>query len=290
MANLHYTFASAPSLPRREAELLLAHVTGNSREWIIAHPEAELAAEQRHQFESLAARAAAGTPLPYLLGHWEFFGLDFRITPHVLIPRPETELLVETALNLARNSNFKIQNSKLLDVGTGSGIIAVTLAIKLPAAQIIATDNSAAALAVAKTNAEAHGVADRITFIQSDLLSAFRISHSAFDLVCANLPYIATAELEALAVARHEPGAALDGGPDGLRLIEPLLAAAPARLNPGGALLAEIAAGQGPAAFALARRYFPEAKCEVRADLAKKDRLLVIQMLNSQFSMHNCPL
>ncbi len=277
--------ASASSLLRREAELLLAHVAGRPREWVMAHPEAELTAEQRRQFESLAARAAAGTPLPYLLGHWEFFGLDFRITPDVLIPRPETELLVETALSLAQSSKFKTQNSKIVDVGTGSGIIAVTLAIKLPAAQIIATDLSAAALAVAKTNAEAHGVAARITFIQSDLLSSFSPHPSSFDLICANLPYIATAELEALAVARHEPRAALNGGPDGLRLIEPLLAAAPAHLNPGGALLIEIAASQGPAALALARRYFPEATCEVRADLAKKDRLLTIQ--NTQYPIQN---
>ncbi|MEK7278457.1 MAG: peptide chain release factor N(5)-glutamine methyltransferase [Chloroflexota bacterium] len=274
--------ALSSSLPPREAALLLAHVLGTSREWILAHPEAQLSPEQQAQFESLIAQAQSGTPLPYLLGAWEFFGLRFRVTPAVLIPRPETELLVETAL---ANSKLQTPNSKIADIGTGSGIVAVTLAVNLPSAEITAIDVSAEALEVAKENALAHRVADRITFIQSDLFSNFKLQtpnsklqRMSFDLICANLPYIATEELRTLPVAEHEPTLALDGGADGLRLVERLLAEAGDYLSPNGALLAEIGAGQAEAAIALARRYFPAAESKVMKDLAGLDRLLIVNL------------
>ena len=290
MKDIQSALAFASSLPPRETALLLAHVLGKSREWVFAHPEAQLSPEQQAQFESLIAQAQSGTPLPYLLGYWEFFGLRFRITPAVLIPRPETELLVETALE-----NFKLQtqNLKIADIGTGSGIIAVTLAVNLPGAQITATDVSAGALEVAKANALAHRVADRITFIQSDLFSNFKLPNSAalqaskrhrmsFDLICANLPYIASGELTTLPIAKHEPLIALDGGADGLRVISRLLAEAESHLSPGGVILAEIAASQGNAVLEIAKHYFPDASAQVMKDLAGLDRVLVLQMRNAE--------
>ncbi len=258
------------TLPHREAALLLAHTLGQSREWVLAHPEAELTLEQGEHFAKLIEQAERGTPLPYLLGQWEFFGLNFKITPDVLIPRPETELLVEEALG--KTQEPKTQNPKIADVGTGSGIIAVTLAVKLPHARIVAADVSAAALEVARANAVAHGVAERVQFIRGDLLEGV----GRVNLICANVPYIPTAELESLPVAKHEPTLALDGGPDGLRVIERLLATAGDHLLPGGALLAEIAATQGEAAATLARHYFPSAQVEVHKDLAGLDRLLEV--------------
>lgn len=264
---------SGVAVSRREAALLLAHLLGQPREWVLAHPEAELTADQHQRFTNLIAQMQNGEPLPYLLGQWEFFGLNFRLTPDALIPRPETELLVETAL--AKIPNLKSQNPKIVDVGTGSGIIAVTLAVKLLQAEIFATDVSAAVLTVARANAEMHRVADRITFVQCDLLEGV----GRVNLICANLPYIPIAELAALPVAKHEPTLALDGGPDGLLVIERLLASASDHLLPNGVLLAEIAAAQGPAALALAHHYSsPSARVKVHQDLAGLDRLVEIEL------------
>jgi len=262
--------SSLPStLPRREAELILAKAMGAIREWIIAHPEAELTETQRARFDEMIAQMSRGTPLPYVLGEWEFFGLTFKVNPHVLIPRPETELLVETVI-----SGRLRMSSKIVDVGTGSGIIAIALAKKLGSAEIFATDISAEALKVAKENAQRHNVADRITFVHGNLLEDV----GKVNIICANLPYIPTQELETLEVIKHEPRLALDGGDDGLRLIERLLAAAPDHLLPNGIILLEIAANEGDGALRLARRYFPKARSEVKKDLAGLDRLLVIKI------------
>lgn len=264
-------------LPPRELQLLLAHVLNQSREWVIAHSEVELTPDQLERFKSLVAQAERGVPLPYLLGHWEFFGLDFIVTPAVLIPRPETELLVERAIILAsQQSAISNPQSKILDVGTGSGIIAVTLATKLPNAQITATDLSPAALAIAKANADQHNVADRIQFIEADLLLPLFILHCSFDIVCANLPYIPSADLATLDVVKHEPTLALDGGPDGLNLIRRLLTDAPQLLAPNGAILLEIEYRQGEAVSALAREVFPGASITVHKDLAGLDRVVEI--------------
>jgi release factor glutamine methyltransferase len=275
-------------LPPREASILLAHVLGKSREWVIAHPEAELTPEQHERFTALAEQATNGVPLPYLLGHWEFFGLDFIVTPDVLIPRPETELLVERALQNPNLENPKAQKPKtrgersrtspFLDVGTGSGIIAVTLAVKLPNVEIVAADISPAALAVAKANAEKHNVANRITFVESDLLSSFIIRHSSFAIVAANLPYVPSADLDSLPVAKHEPRLALDGGPDGLDYIRRLLADAPRAVAPGGRILLEIEYRQGATVAALAHEAFPDARVEVHQDLAGLDRVVEIEV------------
>lgn len=263
---------TAADIPPREATLLLAQVAGAPREWLLAHPDAPLSKLQAQQFSQLLTQYQRGQPLPYLLGEWEFFGLQFRVTPDVLIPRPETELLVERALAMASG----IARPAIADIGTGSGIIAVTLAVKLPAAHVVAVDISGRALEVARANAIAHGAANRIHFVQSDLLASLTAAPTPFDLICANLPYIASAELAQLDVARHEPRTALDGGANGLDLIDRLLATAPPMLKAGGSLLLEIGAGQGDATLALAKRYMPTATARVLSDLAELDRLLEV--------------
>ncbi len=269
------------------AAALLARVTGLTRTQILARPEAPLTAEQSAAFAGLVARAALGEPLAYLTGQREFYGLEFEVDPRVLVPRPETERLVDLAL--------AARPRRVLDVGTGSGCIAVTLAVHLPQAALVATDLSPQALAVARRNAERHGVADRIQFIQSDLLDFWLVpasslyvgtggsltSHlspliSQFDLIAANLPYIDRAALPGLPVAHFEPRLALDGGPGGLTLVERLLAQAPGLLAAEGRLLLEIGADQGPAALRLARAAFPEAEARVERDLAGLGRVLAI--------------
>jgi len=255
------------------ASALLGHVLGLTRAQVLARPEQVLTPEQAAAFEALVARAAAGEPLAYLTGRREFYGLDFEIDPAVLVPRPETELLVDRAL--------ATQPARVLDVGTGSGCIAVTLAVRLPQAAITASDLSPAALALANRNAQRQGVATRITFVHSDLLEAFLPPASnfqpPFNLIAANLPYIDTDELGTLPVARFEPRLALDGGPGGLTLVARLLRQAPAVLAPGGRLLLEIGARQGPAALDLAYAAFPSAAVRVQRDLAGLDRLLVVE-------------
>lgn len=258
--------AEAPALT---AQVLLAEVLGLTRTQVLTQPERPLTAAELAAFEALVARAAANEPLAYLLGRREFYGLSFAVTPHVLVPRPETELLVDLAR--ARKP------TRVLDVGTGSGCIAVALAVHLPHATITALDLSPAALAVAASNAAAHGVSDRLQFVPSDLLAALPPA-PRFDLLCANLPYIDTAELSTLPVAAHEPALALDGGPGGLVLVERLLAQAGPHLAPGAALLLEIGATQGPAAAALAQAAFPAAAVRVVRDLSDLDRVLSVTL------------
>jgi release factor glutamine methyltransferase len=226
-----------------------------------------------------------------VLGRWEFFGLDFVVTPDVLIPRPETELLVEQALEWWRNSKSEIRNALLcrnpkseirnaLDVGTGSGCIAIALAVHVPELHITATDISSAALVVARANAQKHGVADRIQFLQADLLNVPRSTCHVerCDLIVANLPYIPTGTLKTLEVYGKEPSLALDGGPDGLAFIRRLLQDAPGHLTPGGRVLLEIEASQGEAVRTLGRTIFPDAEVDILPDLAGHDRVLRIQL------------
>jgi release factor glutamine methyltransferase len=263
--------ASDPSL---EAEALLAHHVRVPRAWLLAHPEAALDRAAAEPFARDVGRLAAGEPLPYLTGVQEFFGLAFAVSPDVLIPRPETELLVEEArLWLAHRA--QAGGRRVIDVGTGSGCIAVSLAVSAPAIPIVATDLSAVALAVAQGNARRFEVADRMRFIRADLLSPFA---QGFDLVCANLPYIPSEKLLALDVARHEPRLALDGGRDGLDPTRRLLAQARTRLNSGGCMLLEIEESHGQAARELARQVFPTARLSMHADLAGRDRLLRIDL------------
>jgi release factor glutamine methyltransferase len=229
------------------AELLLMHVIERDRAWIYAHPESELESVRREEYFSLIARRASGEPTQHLTGRREFWGLDFEVTPDVLIPRPETEHLIEVALErlgLKNETGSPRLNEKfrIADVGTGSGCIAVTLAHELPSAMIVATDISAAALEVARRNATRHGVSDRIEFVECNLLGAPLHQSPLFDLIISNPPYIGRWEASALAreVRDHEPEEALYGGETGTEFYAPLIGQAVALLRPGGLLVMEL--------------------------------------------------
>ncbi len=222
--------------PRLEAEVLLAHVRGCQRIMLYTAFDEVVADETRSRFRDLVRRRGAGEPVAYLVGSREFFSLDFVVTPAVLIPRPETEALVSRVLDLCRNAPA----ARVVDVGTGSGAIAVTLAKHLPRATIVASDVSASALDVARRNAGRHGVADRITFVQADLLGDAALA-GPWDVIVSNPPYVREAEFAALPpdVRDHEPRGALVAGPLGVELIERLAAEARSRLAPGGWLIVE---------------------------------------------------
>lgn len=262
--------------PRLDAELLLAHCLDWDRARLHAHPEQSLNADQRRAFEALTHRHAQGEPLAYILGCQEFFGLDFFVNEQVLIPRPETELLVEEAIAWLQIREPDCKRLVVADVGAGSGIIAVSLAVACPRLTLYATDISTGALQIAARNAKRHGVADRVQFIPGDLLAPLP---EPAHLISANLPYVSQAEMAQLPphIARFEPRQALDGGPDGLTVVERLLAQAQDHLRPEGLILLEIGAAQGDAALACARRHFPAALIHVRQDYAARDRLLIIQ-------------
>lgn len=224
--------AARARLPASEARLLLGHVLDKPTSWLIAHEDEVLDENAMLNFASLAARRAGGEPVAYLVGRREFFGRDFTVSPGVLIPRPETELLVELAITALGAGS----TARILDLGTGSGCIAVTLALELPQARVSAIDSSMAALAVAQGNAQRHGA--RLHLLQSDWYAA--LSGERFDLIVANPPYIAEADphLDA-GDLRHEPRAALASGSDGLDAIRRILADAPAVLDQGGRILLE---------------------------------------------------
>ncbi len=262
--------------PALDAQTLLAHVLQRPRAWLLAHPEAHLTAAQTAILEQALARLKDGQPLPYVLGEWEFFGLTFEVTPAVLIPRPETELLVERALAWWHDHP---ERCRAADVGTGSGCLGISLAVHAPTLRVFATDLSFAALTVTRRNAARHGVTDRIRTVCCDLLTPFPCT---FDLILANLPYLPSQTLRQLAVYRREPTLALDGGPDGLDVIRRLLEQAACRLAPGGLLLLEIEASQGETVASLAANAFAEAEIRVHPDLAGRDRLLEIQAVGSR--------
>ncbi len=263
-----------PTSPRLEAELLLAHLLQRARPYLLAHPEASLTPEQAATYAAHIARRAGGEPLPYITGRVEFYGLDFTVTPAVLIPRPETELLVEEALVWLQDH----PQATAADIGAGSGCIAVTLAVQTPALRLIATDCSLAALSVARANAERHGVAVRITFLEGDLLAPLL---APVELLVSNPPYVAEDEWDALpSSVRREPRAALLAGPEGLDALRRLLGQAPEFLRSGGLLLIEIGERQGTAARALAQAAFPHADVRILTDLAGKERLLRVQRVD----------
>lgn len=249
-----------------EAQLLAGHVLGQPRSWVVAHPDAIILDAQRKLLDSLLERLLRREPLPYLTGKAEFYGLVFEVSPAVLIPRPETELLVDTALAWLRS---RPQPRRAIDVGCGSAAIAVTLAVHVPDLCVVGVDRSHQALQVARRNIQRHMVSQQVKLVNTDLMAGLR---GRFDLLCANLPYIPTQKLASLDVARFEPWIALDGGVDGLRLVERLLAQA----TEVELALLEIEAGQAEAALKLAANYLPGAKCQVLRDLAGHARLLVI--------------
>lgn len=256
--------------PALESLVILGEVLRQPRAKLLAHPEIVLSTSQLNSLEALLTRRDSGEPLPYIMGHWEFFGLEFLVTPAVLIPRPETEMLVEKALDwLTTNPTRR----RAADVGIGSGAISCALLSRIPDLRMTAVDLSRDALEVARFNMTTHGVISRTQLVQSDLLTACK---GPFDLVCANLPYIPSETLSRLDVARNEPTLALDGGPDGLQLIKRLLADASRWLCPAGLVLLEIEAGLGESAAALARSFFPDADVALHVDLAGLPRLISV--------------
>lgn len=241
-----YLAARGVDSPRLNAEHLLARILGLKRMELYLQFDRPLGEGERAPLREFVKRRAAREPLQHILGSVEFHGRAFLCDKRALIPRPETEQLVEIALEIVRT---KPAPPAILDVGTGSGVIAVTLAKELPEAAMQATDVSPDALALAGENAAKHDCGERITFTAADLLPP---GPAPFDLIIANLPYIPSGEIAGLAEeVRHDPALALDGGADGLDLIRRLAAAAPGRLAPGGALLLEIGIGQSEAVASL---------------------------------------
>jgi release factor glutamine methyltransferase len=246
------------------AELLLLHVLGRDRTWIYAHPEDEISAADAERYFAHVSRRAAGEPTQHLTGKQEFWGLEFEVTPDVLIPRPETEHVIEVALDRLAVREIRAGRPKkndgtgleIADVGTGSGCIAIALARELPAATIYATDISCAALAVARRNAARHSAVERIHFLECSLLdglpdSSLDTRHSPLllDLIVSNPPYVGRREAGTLMreVCEHEPEVALYGGEEGYELYADLIAQASAHLKPGGILVLELGHNSLPA-------------------------------------------
>ena len=257
--------------PSLDAQEVLARVMDRPRSWVIAHSEVPLTNKPAAELETLVNRLEGGEPLPYVMGRWEFFGLEFEVTPDVLIPRPETELLVERAISWL---NVHPDRRHAADIGTGSGCIGIALAANIPDLQVMGSDISLAALEMARRNALKNGVEPRMEFLHCDLFPP----ETEYDLIVANLPYIPTKTLQQLPIYGREPTMALDGGADGLQLIRGLLTAAPDRLIPGGWLLMEIEASEGPAALSLAYDVFAEAEIHLHKDLSGHDRILEVQV------------
>jgi release factor glutamine methyltransferase len=258
---------------RRDASSLLSFVLGKDRTFLISHAEDIVDDGSVDQLREFVERRAAGEPLQYITGVQDFYGREFRVTPDVLIPRPETELLVEAALEVT-----KADRAFVCDVGTGSGCIAVTLLCEMAGARVVAVDKSAAALEVAKINAAKHSVADRAEFVVSDCFDA--LDARQFDLIISNPPYVSESALNGLQreVRDHEPRVALSPGPDGLSVIRRLLTEAPAYLKPNGHLLMEIGFDQGEKV----RNLINESRwslLEVRPDLQCIPRIVVLRKL-----------
>lgn len=278
LSDITTRLASISDTPSLDASVLLAHVVAKPRTWVLAHPELKLTDAEQNQLDVALGQLETGQPFPYVLGHWEFYGMDFDLTPDVLIPRPETELLVEKAIAWLQESPVR---RTVADIGTGSGAIAVSIAVNVPDVNILATDISSKALSIARKNAKKFGVDHRIEFVECDLLPAqpqLFTTEQHLDLICANLPYIPTGTLQDLPVYGREPTLALDGGEDGLHLIRRLLDIAPAWLAPNSMILLEIEATTGIAALNLAYDLFSEAEIHLHRDLTGNDRLLEIML------------
>jgi len=252
------------------AELLLQHALGRDRTWLYAHPDEEVGAGEAEQFQRLVSRRAAGTPTQYLTGKQEFWGIEFHVAPGVLIPRPETEHVLEVALERLKpkrqpqKSDLTLRRERLgrglriVDVGTGSGCLAVALAREVPQARVWATDISRAALAIAWRNCVRYDLEARIEFIEASLLTPFLLGGEAenavpFDLIVSNPPYVSRADREQLGreVREHEPEEALFAGETGLEMYRPLIRQAEKVLAPGGAIVLEVGAGQAEEVRAL---------------------------------------
>jgi release factor glutamine methyltransferase len=262
---------------RLQAEILLAHTLETTRAMVLARLNETLAPEVAARFAANVARRAKHEPLAYIIGHQEFYGLDFIVDRRVLIPRHETETLVHIALDRARTMALPT----IVDVGTGSGALALTLAYHLPHARLFALDQSRDALEVARLNAKRLNVETRVKFLHSDLLAAFT---DVFDVLVANLPYIPTHRFEQLPreIRVFEPRAALDGGEDGLAVMRRLLAQLQTHANRNAIVLLEISEEQGKSAMEAAYHILPRAVVTLHRDLEGLDRVLEIQMTKDE--------
>lgn len=254
-----------------ECELLLRHALRLSRVQLYLDLDHELRAKEEEDFWHLIKRRLNGEPTAYIIGHREFYGLDFYVEPGVFIPRPESELLVEQALKLAHNRPV----SSIAEIGTGCGAIAISLALNLPRVKIYATDISASALKVAQFNCQKHGVVNRICLLQGDMLDPLP---EPVDLIIANLPYVKEGKLPQISSVSFEPLEALGGGGDGLVKIRQLCHQVGDRLCPEGCLLLEIGQGQARAVTTLLSRFFPSAEIEVMPDLGGIDRVVSLTL------------
>ncbi len=254
-----------------EDELILTHILRCSREELVLN-KPTLDPLQQSQYKDLKERRSHGEPLQYLLGQWDFYGFDLAVDPRVLIPRPETERLVEVAVKC-------IKGVDILDLGTGSGNIAVSLACLLPYAKITTVDISVDALEVALSNAQAHGVESRIDFCHEDMGVFLGQSRGAFDLIISNPPYIPTDQISLLPKdVQMEPRLALDGGADGLDFYRLIINKSPRLLRSGGYLMMEFGDGQGPSIRSMAQNLSVFSNIELISDLAGKERIIMCQI------------
>ncbi len=259
--------------PRISAEVILAHAISLTRSQLLARSDLKLNPDQLSRFQIDLDRLVKGEPLAYVVGHREFYDLDLITDQRALIPRPETECLVEKAIDLLKAHPHPL----IADIGTGSGAIAVTLAKHLPSAMVIATDLSPDAIDLARSNARKHDVETRLDFRVGNLLQPLS---DQVDLLAANLPYVNDKDWPYLArtIRGHEPQMAFTGGPDGLNLIRQLMQDAPRCIKPHGFILMEIGAYHGEEVSLIARQSFPQAKISIEPDYAGLDRLAVIQL------------
>ncbi len=254
-----------------ESELLLRHTMKMSRVQLYLEPKLELAPDEEQTFWSLIKRRLNHEPTAYIIGHREFYGLDFYVDPSVLVPRPESELLVEKAISLAHNHAV----STIAEVGTGCGAIAISLALSLPQTEIYAIDISAFALKTASYNCQKHRATDRVHLLLGDMLDPLP---EPVDMIIANLPYVRESELSQISTLSFEPSLALNGGPDGLEKIRRLCVQISDKLSPGGYLLLEMGQGQRKAVASFLHSLFPSAEPEVLADLSGIDRVVSLAL------------
>lgn len=259
-----------------EAEVLMMHVLDIDRAKLYIGLEDELSPRDEGAYSQLLIRRLSHEPIFYIIGHREFFGHDFCVAPGALIPRAESELLVERALDFA--TDLSGQEPIIADIGTGCGAIAICLSLLLPQARVYATDISTQALQIARVNCLRHGVEQRVHLLEGDLVDPLP---EQVHMIVANLPYIRDGELEGLSaeIRFFEPVEALLGGPDGLGKVRQLLAEAGGKLRPGGLILVEVGASQWRAAASLARGLFPLAGVELARDLGGRDRVLTVKVV-----------
>lgn len=254
-----------------EGEILLRHLLGINRAQFFTELDSPMTDAQVEELMQFVERRRQGEPSAYITGHREFYGLDFIVNKNVLIPRPETELMVEKAIGMAKKYNV----SKIADIGTGCGAIAISLALNLEGVTLYATDVSAGALEVAAENCRKHRVTHRISLLQGDMLAPLT---GPLDMIAANLPYVKKSEVIAAGTLRYEPQAALDGGEDGLDKIREICRQARVKLNKKGILLLEIGQGQGEAVKATLNDIFPSAVVEIENDLSDIERLVTMRL------------